>query len=88
MSGRPTAKVGPQVSHYPSVSKFKKKIFLILHILAAQRLSGVAIALDLCSLFGEKIHSRYIQATLESTIISKELLGRDFFKKISKKNFY
>uniref|UniRef100_A0A915LPT0 SAND domain-containing protein n=1 Tax=Meloidogyne javanica TaxID=6303 RepID=A0A915LPT0_MELJA len=41
---------------------------------AAQRLSGVAIALDLCSLFGEKIHSRYIQATLESTIISKELL--------------
>ncbi|KAL7069965.1 hypothetical protein ACQ4LE_010774 [Meloidogyne hapla] len=41
---------------------------------AAQRLSGVAIALDLCSLFGEKIHSRYIQATLESTLISKELL--------------
>ncbi|KAF7633359.1 SAND domain-containing protein [Meloidogyne graminicola] len=41
---------------------------------AAKRLSGVALALDLCSLFGEKIHSRYIQATLESTLISKELL--------------
>jgi len=66
-----------------SVSKFKKIIFTF--ILAAQRLSGVAIALDLCSLFGEKIHSRYIQATLESTIISKELLGRillKIFKKI------
>ena len=46
---------------------------------AAQRLSGVALALDLCSLFGEKIHSRYIQATLESSLLSKELLGMGNF---------
>ncbi|KAL3104125.1 hypothetical protein niasHS_002152 [Heterodera schachtii] len=41
---------------------------------AARRLSGVALALDLCTLFSDKIHNRCIQATLETNLITKELL--------------
>jgi hypothetical protein len=55
---------------------------------AAQRLSGVALALDLCAHFGEKVHSRYIQATLESTLIRKELLGTLFYIYFLKSFYY
>ncbi|KAI1716330.1 SAND domain-containing protein [Ditylenchus destructor] len=40
---------------------------------AAQKLSSLASVLDLGVVFGEKIHSRYVQTTLESNLINKEL---------------
>uniref|UniRef100_A0A914CTC8 SAND domain-containing protein n=2 Tax=Acrobeloides nanus TaxID=290746 RepID=A0A914CTC8_9BILA len=40
---------------------------------AAQRLSGLANVLNLGDVFGEKIHARYVQTTLESSLLSKEL---------------
>lgn len=46
--------------------------------LASQRLSGLANALDLGEIFAQKIHSRYVQTTLESSLLSKELHGRVF----------
>ena len=40
---------------------------------AAQKLSALSSVLDLGPVYGEKIHSRYVQTTLESSLITKEL---------------
>uniref|UniRef100_A0A915CQ71 GMEB1/2/Spe-44-like domain-containing protein n=1 Tax=Ditylenchus dipsaci TaxID=166011 RepID=A0A915CQ71_9BILA len=40
---------------------------------AAEKLSSLANTLDLGLIYGEKIHGRYVQTTLESSLITKEL---------------